>query len=189
MSVRRALAVLSALTCTAVVAGIPIAQAETTPYCGITWGSLAKFSTTGTQAPITGARVGRQDCYDRLVIDLGGLPAPGYSVRYTDGVRSAGGGLPLSVAGGATITVTVFAPGYDAAGNPTVPWYVGQHIVTPDQFSAGGFRTFRDLVWGGGYEGESAFGLGVRARLPFRVFTLDGPGGGSRLVIDVAHQW
>jgi hypothetical protein len=32
-------------------------------------------------------------------------------------------------------------------------------------------------------------GLGVRARLPFRVFKLDGPGEGSRLVIDVAHQW
>jgi hypothetical protein len=34
-----------------------------------------------------------------------------------------------------------------------------------------------------------ALGLGVRARLPFRVFTLDGPGSMSRLVIDVAHHW
>jgi hypothetical protein len=32
-------------------------------------------------------------------------------------------------------------------------------------------------------------GLGVRGRLPFRVFTLDGPGAGSRIVIDVAHRW
>jgi hypothetical protein len=29
----------------------------------------------------------------------------------------------------------------------------------------------------------------VRARLPFRVFVLRGPGSGSRLVIDVAHRW
>jgi len=29
----------------------------------------------------------------------------------------------------------------------------------------------------------------VRARLPFRVLTLDGPGSGSRLVVDVAHYW
>jgi hypothetical protein len=29
----------------------------------------------------------------------------------------------------------------------------------------------------------------VRARLPFRVFTLSGPGGGSRLVIDVYQHW
>nr|WP_280956330.1 hypothetical protein [Cellulomonas flavigena] len=33
------------------------------------------------------------------------------------------------------------------------------------------------------------FGLGVRARLPFRAFVLAGPGSGSRLVVDVAHQW
>jgi hypothetical protein len=59
----------------------------------------------------------------------------------------------------------------------------------PDQFTAGGFRTFRDVVYGGTYEGYSSIGLGVRARLPFRVFKLDGPGTGSRLVIDVAHQW
>ena len=41
----------------------------------------------------------------------------------------------------------------------------------------------------GSYEGRTTFGVGVRARLPMRVFTLDGPGTGSRLVIDVAHRW
>jgi len=25
--------------------------------------------------------------------------------------------------------------------------------------------------------------------LPFKVYTLDGPGSGSRLVVDVAHYW
>ena len=30
---------------------------------------------------------------------------------------------------------------------------------------------------------------GVRARLPFRAFVLPGPGTGSRLVVDVGHQW
>ncbi|HEX6597477.1 MAG TPA: hypothetical protein VF045_11105, partial [Acidimicrobiales bacterium] len=68
-------------------------------------------------------------------------------------------------------------------------WTVGQHIVTPAQFSAGGYRTFRDLVFGGGNQHNTDIGLGVRGRLPFRVFTLAGPGSSSRLVIDVAHQW
>jgi len=36
---------------------------------------------------------------------------------------------------------------------------------------------------------QTTIGLGARARLPFRVFTLSGPGQGSRLVIDVAHRW
>ena len=52
-----------------------------------------------------------------------------------------------------------------------------------------GYRTFRQVVDAGSYEGYSSFGLGVRARLPFRVFALDGPGTSSRLVVDVAHRW
>jgi hypothetical protein len=45
------------------------------------------------------------------------------------------------------------------------------------------------LASAGSFEGQTTIGLGVRARLPFRVFTLDGPGNGSRIVIDVAHHW
>jgi hypothetical protein len=52
-----------------------------------------------------------------------------------------------------------------------------------------GYSTFRQVAWAGTFEGQTTVGLGVRARLPFRVFTLAGPGSGSRLVIDVAHRW
>jgi hypothetical protein len=41
----------------------------------------------------------------------------------------------------------------------------------------------------GSFEGVTNVGLGLRARLPFRVFTLSGPGSTTRLVIDVAHAW
>ncbi len=187
MRVHRIAAALAVFTGTLFVGPISAASSATAPYCGITWGSLAKYSYQSTMAPVVGARTGRHDCWDRLVVDLGGMPVAGYSVRYTDGVRSAGGGMTLSVAGGATLTVTVFAPEYDSAGNVTAPWSVGEHIVSESQFLGAGYGTFRDLVWGGGYEVESGFGLGVRARLPFRAFTLVGPGSGSRLVIDVAH--
>jgi hypothetical protein len=186
MRSRRSLvAVLAAVTCTVLLGGIPEARAST-PYSGITWGSLDKVSGAYTGAPVVGARVGRHDCWDRLVIDLSGLPAPGYRVRYTDGFRALGSGTPLAISGGAVLTITVNAPAYDGNGQSTVPWSVGTHIVSPSQFSAGGFRTFRDVVYGGTFEGQTAIGLGVRARLPFRVFTLTGP---TRLVVDVAHQW
>jgi hypothetical protein len=187
MRSRRIVAVLLGLSSTLVLTGVPAARAATAPYCGITWGSLAKSTPEMTGAPIVGARVGRHDCWDRLVIDLSGMPAPGYYVRYTDVFRDVGGNQRW-VSGGAILTVTVRAPAYNSNG-VTVPWTAGQHIVSPSQFTAGGFRTFRDLVYGGTYEGQTQFGLGVRARLPFRVFKLDGPGGGSRLVVDVAHQW
>ena len=52
-----------------------------------------------------------------------------------------------------------------------------------------GFQTFRQVAFAGTFEAVTQIGLGVRARLPFRVFTLDEPGNGSRLVIDVAHRW
>jgi hypothetical protein len=45
------------------------------------------------------------------------------------------------------------------------------------------------VVFGGSFEGQTLFGVGARARLPFRVFTLAGPGGHSRIVLDVAHRW
>jgi hypothetical protein len=52
-----------------------------------------------------------------------------------------------------------------------------------------GYPTFRHLAWAGSFEGQTTLGLGVRARLPFRVALLAGPGGGSRVVLDVAHRW
>jgi len=52
-----------------------------------------------------------------------------------------------------------------------------------------GWDTFRQITEVGYYEALRQFGLGVRARLPFRVFTLSGPNDRSRLVIDVAHRW
>jgi hypothetical protein len=45
------------------------------------------------------------------------------------------------------------------------------------------------VVYANSFEGSTSIGLGVRARLPFRAFTLDGPGSGSRLIVDVAHSW
>ncbi len=165
--------------------------AATRSHCGIAWGSVAKSAPEMTGAQLTGVRPGRHECFDRLVFDIAGRPAAGYDVRYVDPpYRAEGSGEPRPVAGGAVLQVVVRAPAYDANGRSTVPWpSAGHPIIRPDQFDAGGFRTFEDLVWGGSFEGQSSFGLGVRARLPFRVLQLDGPGAGTRLVIDVAHRW
>jgi len=53
-----------------------------------------------------------------------------------------------------------------------------------------GFRTFKGLVFAGDFEGLTTVGIGVRARLPFRTFSLPGllPGH-NRVVVDVAHTW
>jgi hypothetical protein len=157
------------------------------PYCGIRWGSLEKSSSTATLDPITNIRAGRHRCYDRLVIDMN-APAgsAGYVVKYVPVVRDIpSGDLPLPLAGGAALQLTVFASDGDLAAH--LRTYVPDDA--PHVVDVTGFRTFRQVWYASSYEGVTTIGLGVRARLPFRVFSLAGPGDGSRLVIDVAHRW
>jgi hypothetical protein len=155
------------------------------PYCGITWGSLDKSASATGGGTITNVRAGRQDCYDRLVVDLNGPGGAGYVVKYVSQVTQDGSGAPVPLAGGAFLQITVFAPDYDVnTGQPVYRPADPSHLV-----NVTGFQTFRQVAHAGSFEAVTTIGLGVRARLPFRVFTLAGPGNGSRLVIDVAHFW
>jgi hypothetical protein len=160
-----------------------VASTATTPYCGITWGSLTKSHTATSVAPLVNVRAGRQDCYDRMVLDIRGH-ADGYRVEYVPEVYQDGSGAVVPLRGGAKLQIVAYAPAYDDNYGPTYEPANPRELVNVSDFT-----TFRQIAWAGSFEGQSTIGLGVRARLPFRVFTLDGPGTGSRLVIDVAHQW
>jgi hypothetical protein len=150
------------------------------------WGSLPKVSAATTVRPITNVRTGQHPCFDRMVVDLGsGSGTAGYQVRYVDRVYSQGRGTVVPVAGGARIEVVVHAPAYRVStGTATYRPADSRHLT-----NVTGYATFRQLAWGGSFEGQTTIALGVRARLPMRVFTLAGPGTGQRLVIDVAHHW
>ena len=164
-----ALAAVPAATGAAPVGATPASATS----CAVTWGSLAKTSAPLATGRITGVRSGRHACYDRLVVDMTGRP-PGYDVRYVGTVRAEGSGNPVPVAGGARLAVSVHK---GATSVPAMP-------------SVAGYSTFRQVRWGGSFEGYTTLALGVRARLPFRVFTLDDRATGrSRLVVDVAHHW
>ena len=152
------------------------ASAATSPYCGITWGSLAKTSSTMTEGNILGVRSGRHACYDRLVVDLGkGIGKVGYTVSYVPNV-SGPSNIPVALTGGAKIQVTVNAP-------------ATKRVPASGVVNYSGWNTFRQLKWVASFEGYTDFGLGVRARLPMRVFTLVNANGSKRLVVDVAHRW
>jgi hypothetical protein len=154
------------------------------PYCGITWGSQPKTAPAHTSATLNDVRAGRHDCYDRLVIDLGPGPVTGYDVRYVPQVYTEGAGFPVPLAGAADLQIVVHAPAYDSAGRST--WNPPKSRQAVD---VTGFTTFRQVADAGSFEGRTVIGLGARARLPVRAMVLTGPGSGSRLVIDVAHQW
>ncbi|SFI52265.1 AMIN-like domain-containing (lipo)protein [Microbacterium saccharophilum] len=159
--------------------------ATAAPYCGITWGSLAESHLIGTMdASLTGVRAGRHACFDRLVIDVRG-DIHGYDVRYVTEVRTDASGVPVPVRGAADLQIVAFAPDHDVdTGGLTYRPADKRELV-----DVAGYSTFRQAAWAGSNEGQSTIALGVRARLPFRTFILDGPGTGSRLVVDVAHRW
>jgi hypothetical protein len=157
---------------------LPASTASADPYCGITWGSGAKTTWPTETAHMVGLRAGQHDCYDRLVFDFDG-PVDGFWVSYVDTVTEDGSGTPIPLRGGARLAVTVHAPAYDQHFTPTYTFANRSELV-----NVTGYQTFRQVAWAGSWEGTTMVGLGVRARLPFRVFTLPG-----QVVIDVAHRW
>jgi hypothetical protein len=181
---RRWLAVAAAAVALGVTAWVAPATATTAPYCGITWGSLPKEAAAPGGGYLTNVRAGRHACFDRLVLDVSGGRVGTYWVRYVSEVRMDGSGFLVPLRGGAKLQVTAAVPAYDASYRPTYRPANRAELAT-----VAGFSTFRQVAWAGSFEGTTTVGLGVRARLPFRVFVLAGPGTGSRLVIDVAHRW
>lgn len=152
-------------------------QASTS--CAVQWGSGPKAAGGMSTGELFDVRAGRNQCFDRLVLDVAG-PRSGYFVNYVDQVRQDGSGDVVPVRGGARLEVVA-----------RVPTISTDALFLPngELANVSGFSTFRHVAWAGTFEGQTTIGLGVRARLPFRVIVLSGPGSGSRIVVDVAHRW
>ena len=174
-----------AVIATSFAMGLSASQpASAAPYCGITWGSLPKTApdTSTTTEMLTNVRTGRHDCYDRMVIDTS-APGTGYNVRYVSNVYADGSGqlIPLNNSG-AKLQVVAEAPSHNpSTGVPTYGGVTGNPLPG---VNLAGYQTFREAKFAGSFEGQTTIGLGVRAKLPFRVMKLD-----SRVIIDVAHRW
>lgn len=169
--------------------GVVVASPEQAD-CEDGWASLPQTHSisTYTTATVEDLQAARNECFDRLVVDLGpaqaGLPGPqgiGYQVRYVEDVRN-GAGDQLPVEGDAFLAVVVNAPAHDAEYKLTYEPRDPIHAV-----DVSGFQTFRQIVFLGSFESQTEVAIGVRAELPFRAFVLGGAEA-SRLVIDVAHQ-
>ncbi len=145
---------------------VPAAVADT---CRTHWGSADKTSRGLGGRPVTGLRAGGHACFDRLVVDGGSS----VQVGYVSQLRQDPSDRVITLAGGARLRIVVFG---QLVGNrlPSIP-------------SVAGMRTFRQVAWAGNFEAVNSVGLGVRARLPFRVFAIGGAH--PRVVIDVAHHW
>jgi hypothetical protein len=178
----RLLLLLLAVSLTAV--GLVAPAQAAAPYCGITWGSTAESGSTedpATGAAVAAVRAGEHDCYDRLVVDVRGVTTlTTWRVEYVPGVTEDASGNPVTLRGGAFLQLSLGAS-------------QGYRPADPRELApVAGFATFRQVAPAGSFEGVTTIGLGVRARLPFRVVTMTGiPGSanGVRVVLDVAHRW
>jgi hypothetical protein len=164
----------------------PVPEATTAPAparCRTGWGSLATAAPGLGRAPVVAVRTSADPCADRVEFELDGAAA-GYSVSYVDEVVQDGSGDAVPVPGAARLQVQLHHPAYDDAGQATLPGRAGEPLP-----SVSGYSALRSVVFAGSFEGYSTFGVGVRARLPFRISVVDGPDARSRIVLEVAHSW
>jgi hypothetical protein len=160
-------------------APVSTSAAARAPYCGITWGSQGKIDGDplgGTS--LKNIRAGRHGCYDRLVFDVRGEYVWFYGAHYVTAVTDHSGRV-VPVRGGAKLAIMSYTADHDDRTGWTYPYKNRAELV-----NVSGYRTFRQVALAESHGYYTHFGLGVRARLPFRIFTLPG-----RLVIDVAHRW
>jgi hypothetical protein len=182
--------IVSAATATVALTGcaaLVTTQALATPKpasaaakCSTNWGVKAKVvnrAETEHTAKVRGVRAGQHACFDRLVVDIGAGRRPGYRVQYVHKLHAQGSGKVISLPGHAVLDITLTANASAKFPGP------GHSVV-----SVTGFSALRKVVSAGSFEGFTEFGAGVRAKLPFRVEWLAGPGKHSRLVIDIAKH-
>jgi hypothetical protein len=166
--------------------GTAAAACAPLPWPG--WETGAQLRAASSSAPVYLVRAARHECSDRVVFHLNGPDPVGYSVRYVALVREDGSGRPVPVAGGAVLQVVINAPalGQDSHG------YVGKVLAgpradfyTPAQLAD--WSSLREVRYAGSFEGQTTIAVGVRTRVPFRVFTvLDRSGDYRSVVLDLA---
>jgi hypothetical protein len=175
--------ILAVLAVAAVPATAIAVPASATAGCQTSWGSLPEANKQVSTATLAAVRTGRHTCFDRVVFDLAGKPVE-YSAHYVPNVFHSGAGHLVPLRGGAKLEIMLGVREFDDAGH-----WAFQPPNEAELANVAGYRTLRQVAYAGSTEGAAWVGIGLRARLPFRVFTLTGPGSNSRIVVDIAHRW
>jgi hypothetical protein len=153
------------------------------------WGTGPRAGSTAmTPSALYLVRAGQHGCYDRVVFDISGPQAVGYTARYVPVVTADGSGAPVPVRGRAALELVVRAPiqGTDNQGHQ--PWVrppaVGQDMVGRAKLV--GWASLTQVAFAGSFEGQTTIAVGVRERCPFRVWISSGRHY-RHVVLDLAH--
>lgn len=142
------------------------ASAQAATSCSTAWGTADKgvnMKTEKAGGAVLGQRFGHHACYDRIVLDVKGP------------VGSVVAGYAMTGKGGALLVVGVRHNSPKESATPADLLLTRMPTVT----GAGRIGTTKEAQVGTYL---------VKAKLPFRVQTLKGPGSTNRIVIDVAHR-
>ncbi|MEU9368567.1 hypothetical protein AB0D71_28650 [Streptomyces avermitilis] len=101
--------------------------------------------------------------------------------QYVDKLTAPGSPEGIPVSGGAILQISVGPNFGPSTGSESYPRQHGQPLPGVD---ITGYQTFTDTRYVDAPEDDVLVGVGVRARLPFRVTQ-----SGDQLIVDVAHSW
>lgn len=130
-----------------------------------------------TALTIDDVRLGLQDGYDRVVLDLSGTGEVGWIVRYVEAAAMDGSGFPVDLAGEQVLLVTTQGMAYPQPGDPA--YDPGLLLI-----DGGDLSQVTEVMRGAPFEGQVQVFIGTKEQAPFRVFRLAAP---ERLVIDIQH--
>lgn len=129
------------------------------------------------QLMIDDLRLGLQESYDRVVLDLSGTGEVGWIVQYAEAPAMDGSGFPVDLAGDHVLQVVAQGMAYPEPGDTA--YDPGSLLV-----DGGELLQVTEVLRGAPFEGQVQVFIGTREQAPFRVFRLAGP---ERLVIDLQH--
>lgn len=158
---------------------VPATPAVPAPPRDWTAGARA-VNRTAVGATLRGLRYGRNDAagenpgFDRMVLDFGGGPIPGYRVEYVDRpVRQCGSGDTVELEGDGWLVIRMHnTRAHDDAGRAT---------ISPRERKVG-LPILREMEIICDFEGETAIALGVARPNRYRVMELPN---GPVLAIDI----
>lgn len=126
------------------------------------------MGSTGTDLDVSAIRLASHEGFDRVVFDIAGTGAPGWSVDYTDSPAQQGSGFPIEFEGETALRVSLHG--------------LTQPVELDTVAGAGGVVT--EVIPDINHHGTSQFIIGVEGTLPYSVTLLEEP---TRLVIDILH--
>lgn len=143
----------------------------------------ADFSHSGAISDVTAAA---KDCYDSISIHIEpGETAPGYTVEYVPQVVMDGSSAPVPLTSAAKLQVIVTTPAYHDDGG-TITWTLD--LAARDNLvDVSGLAAVEQVAFAGSFEGQTTFGIGVAAKLPFTVTADRGDDGSTTLTVSIAH--